>query len=137
MPSAVKVMSGCLAVSKKSADRRCLSRRAFLVSIDAAATVTVPLTSPSGETVPLPLTSRKTPFTGTRPHMLRLFSWILDWPESRAHPPASAPPVSRASSAGAVTWPDGACMIDSLSHRSDLRCHLLRCHYMTRRDGGM
>src|SRR6516165_7431504 len=119
----VKVMSGLLALSKKSAERRCLSRRAFLESMDAAATVRMPLTSPSGETVPLPLTSRKTPFTGTSPHILLFFSRMLDLPGSRTHSPARVPPFSRASSAGAVIWPDVACMFVPLSHRADLRCH--------------
>jgi len=35
----------------------------FLVSMDAAATVTVPLTSPSADRVPFPLTSPKIPLT--------------------------------------------------------------------------
>src|SRR5262249_39869326 len=39
---------------------------------DGAATVSAPLTSPSGNTVPPPPTSRKTPFTRTRPPRLRL-----------------------------------------------------------------
>jgi hypothetical protein len=46
MPSVVKVMSGWSPQSKKSAERRCVSRRVFPVSMDAAVTVTVPLTSP-------------------------------------------------------------------------------------------
>jgi len=35
IPSAVKVMSGLLSLSRKSAERRCVSRRAFFVSMDA------------------------------------------------------------------------------------------------------
>jgi hypothetical protein len=82
--------------------------------MDAAATVTVPLTSPSGETVPFPQTSRKTPFTGASPHMLLLFSPMLDLRGSRTHSPARAPSFSRPCSADAAICPDGACMIVSL-----------------------
>src|SRR5215470_7360678 len=116
-------MSGWLPLSKKSAERRCVSRLAFLVSMDAAPTRTVPLTSPSAETVPFPLTSRKTPLTGTTPMDL-LFSRMLDVRGSRTHSPARAPSASRARTPGAVDCPDSACMIVSLSHRTDLRCHL-------------
>jgi len=56
-------MSGWLPLSKKSPERRCASRRAFFVSMDAAAIVTVPLTWPSADTVPFPLTSPKIPLT--------------------------------------------------------------------------
>jgi hypothetical protein len=122
MPSAVKVMPGWLALSKKSAERRCWSRRALPVSMDAAATVTLPLTSPSGETVPCPLTSRKTPFTAARPHMLLLLSWMLELARSRTQSPASAPSSSRAPTAGAARCPDDACMMIPLSHRAGLRC---------------
>src|SRR5262245_17581778 len=117
-------MSGLLPLSKKSAERRCVSRWVLLVSMDAAATVTVPLTWPVGETVPFPLTWRKTPFTGIRPHMFLLCSRMLDLRGSRTHSPARAPSFSRACSAGAVICPDGACMIVSLSHQTDLRRHL-------------
>src|SRR5262245_40140294 len=113
-------MSGWLPLSKKSAERRCLSRLLFFVSMDAAATVMAPLTSPVGETVPFPLTSRKTPFTGARPHRLLLFSRMLDLRGSRIHAPARAASFSRACSAGPVICPDGACIIVSLSHRTDL-----------------
>src|SRR5215469_13446283 len=58
IPSALKIMSGLLALSKKSAERRWVSRLVFLVSMDAAATAIVPLTSPSEETVPYPWISR-------------------------------------------------------------------------------
>jgi hypothetical protein len=85
-------MSGLLPLSKKSAERRCVSRRMFCVSMDAAATVTVLLTSPSGKTVPFPLTSRKTPFTGARLHMLLLFSRMLDLRGSRTHSPPGPRP---------------------------------------------
>ena len=54
--SAAKVKSGWLPTSKKSAERRCVSRREFFVSIDSAATVMTPLTSPAAVTVPFPLT---------------------------------------------------------------------------------
>jgi len=104
-----------LPLSKKSVERRCVSRRVFFVSMEAAATVRVPLTSSSGETVPFPLTSRKTPFTAARPHMLLLFSRMLDVRGSRIQSPARAPSFSRACSAGAVICPDGACMIVSFS----------------------
>lgn len=63
MPSAVKVMRGWVSVSKISAERRCLSRRVLPVSTEAVATARVPLTLPSVDTVPCPLTSRKAPFT--------------------------------------------------------------------------
>jgi hypothetical protein len=118
MRFAVKVMSGWLPMSKKSAERRCVSRRVFLVSMDAAAIVTVPLTWPSGETVPFPLTSRKTPFTGTRP-MTLLVSLALDLAGSRAHSPARVPSFSSARTTGTVTCPDGASMTASLSYRTD------------------
>ena len=92
-----------------------MSRRAFFVSMDAAATVTVPLTAPSAQTVPFPLTLRKTPFTGVRPHMLLLFSPILDLIGSRAHSPASFPSFSRACSGGAFICPDGVRILASSS----------------------
>src|SRR5579862_5240437 len=94
--------------------------------MEAAATVSVPLTRPSEPTVPFPLTSLKTPFTRARPAMLAVFSRMLEARESSAHSPARVPSVSRACSGGAVIGPDGACMIASLSRRADMRCHLVR-----------
>jgi hypothetical protein len=64
-----------------------------------------------GVTVPFPLTSRKTPFTGARPHMLLLFSRMLDVRGSRTHSPVRAPAVSRARTGGAVMCPDCACIM--------------------------
>ena len=40
---------------------RCSSRLLFLVCTDRAATVIVPVTSPAADTVPFPVTWRKTP----------------------------------------------------------------------------
>jgi hypothetical protein len=51
-PSAAKVKFGWLSTSKKSAERRCLSRRALPVSSDPAPTVTAPVTAPAALTVP-------------------------------------------------------------------------------------
>ena len=109
----VKVMSGWVSLSKKSADRRCVSRLLFLVSTEAAATVTLPVTSPAGETVPCPVTWRKTPFTGTRPHMLLLFSPTVDLDESRVQDPARAASFSSACRSGVVACPDEAMMSSS------------------------
>ena len=71
--------------------------------------------------MPLPLTSRKIPFTGITPMDL-LFSRTLELRGSRTHSPVRVPPFSRSSSAGAVI--DGPFMMTSLSHRLDSRCHL-------------
>jgi hypothetical protein len=92
-----------------------VSRRVLFVSTDAAATVTVPLTAPSAQTVPFPLTSRKTPFTAIRPHMRLLFSPIPDLTGSRTHSPARFPPVSRAGTGGAGVCPDGVRILASSS----------------------
>src|SRR5208283_5521114 len=89
-------------------ERRCLSRFLFFVSIDAALTVTVPLTSPAGETVPWPPTFRKTPFTGARPHMLLLRRLTVDLDASKVQFPVSAASCSSACSAGVFICPDGA-----------------------------
>jgi hypothetical protein len=50
----------------------------FLVCTDRAATVIVPVTSSAADTVPFPVIWRKTPLTGTSPHMLVLFSRTSD-----------------------------------------------------------
>src|SRR5215470_2881669 len=107
MSSTVKVMSGWLSMSKKSAERSCLSRLAFSVSTDAATTAMAPLTSPVGETVPWPVTWRKTPFTGPRPHRCLLFSETVDRDGSRIHRPASAAPFSSSCGSGAASCSDG------------------------------
>lgn len=80
-----------------------MSRRVLFVWMDAAATVTVPLAVPSALTVPFPLTSRKMPFTGVRPHMVLLFSPILDLTGSSTHSPARFPAFSKACSEPAGT----------------------------------
>ena len=86
-------------------ERRCVSRLLFFVSIDAALKVMVPLASPVGETVPWPLTWRKTPFTGTRPHMLLDRSPTVDLDASKVQFPMSAASFS---SACTSICPDGA-----------------------------
>ena len=96
---------GTLATSKKSAERRCSSRFLFLVSIDLAATVIVPLASPAADTVPVPVISRNTPLTVARPHMLLLFSPISGLAASRAQFPASFPSRSSSCSADDVRLP--------------------------------
>src|SRR5579864_4145908 len=108
MPSTVNVMSGWLAASKKSAERRCSSRFLFLVSTDRAATVMVPVTSPAADTVPFPATSRKTPLTGASPHMLLLLSRTSDLAVSSVQDPARFPSCISACSADDVSCPDGA-----------------------------
>jgi hypothetical protein len=62
-------MSEWLVMSKRLADRRSLSRILFLMAIDPAATVKVPVTWPAAVTVPLPVTWRKTPWSGRRPQV--------------------------------------------------------------------
>src|SRR5215831_5741414 len=101
-------MWGKDSVAKKSPERRCLSRVAFFVSMDAAATVIMPLTSPAGETVACPVTWPNAPFTGASPHMLLLRSPIVDLAPSRVQSPANVAPASSSCSAGAVSCPDGA-----------------------------
>jgi hypothetical protein len=98
-------MSGWLALSKKSAERRCVSRLEFFVSMDAAPTVRMPLTPPDAVTVPFPLTWRNTPLTGARPHMPLLRSPIADLEGSRAQFPASAAPLRSAC---------GSCPVDAM-----------------------
>jgi hypothetical protein len=90
MPSTVQVMSGWLAMSKSLADRRSLSRILFFVSIDPAATVKVPVTWPAEVTVPLPVTSRKTPWSGRRAQVCLVSSRTWDLAGSRVQDPASA-----------------------------------------------
>jgi hypothetical protein len=80
----------------------------ILVSTEAEPTITVPLTWPSGVTVPWPATSRKVPLTGARPHMLLLRSPTVDLDASKVQDPASAASSSIACSADAVTCPVGA-----------------------------
>jgi benzoate membrane transport protein len=119
MPSAVKVMSWWWSLSKKSADRRWVSRRLFPVSRDAAAITRVPRTRPSGPTVPPPVIWPNRPFTGISPMTLD-FSRTLDALGSRTHAPARLPLVSRPCSAGGASCPDDAGMVASLSsQRSD------------------
>src|SRR5260370_10821893 len=92
----LKVIAGYFSVRKKSAERRWVSRFLFLVSSDAVASAMLPVTSPAGETVPLPSRSRKTPLTGTSPHMLLLRSVAADRAESSVQLPASEPSFSAA-----------------------------------------
>ena len=70
-----------------------------------AATEIVPLTSPAAETFPFPMTSPKTPVTGTSPHMLLLFSRTSDLDASSVHDPASFPSWSNARNAADVSCP--------------------------------
>ena len=56
----------------------------------------VPVTSPAADTVPFPVTWRKTPLTGTSPHTLVLFSRTSDLgPSYLVQTGKSAPPVKR------------------------------------------
>ena len=80
---------------------------AFLVSSDPVASVMRPVTSPVAETVPLPSRSRKTPLTGTRPHMLLLRSVAVDRAGSSLQFPASEPSANWACQAACC---DGAVM---------------------------
>ena len=57
---------------------RCSSRLLFLVCTDRAATLIVPVTPPAADTVPFPVTWRKTPLTGTSPQTLLFFSRTSD-----------------------------------------------------------
>jgi hypothetical protein len=111
----VKVMSGLLLLPEKSAERRCVPRWVFLVSMDAAATVT----APSAQTVPFPPDFAEDAVHRNQARMGLLFSRMLDLRGSRIHSPASVPFFSGACSGGAVICPNGACMIVSLSHRTD------------------
>jgi len=79
----------------------------FSVCTDRAATVIVPVTSPAADTVPFPVTWRKTPLTGTSPHTLVLFSRTSDLDASSTHDPASFPSCS-ARNADEVSCPDDA-----------------------------
>ncbi len=76
--------------------------------MEAAATVMAPLTSPAGETVPSPVTWRKTPLTRASPHMLLLRSATVDLDGSRVQDPASLASFSIACSVDAVFCPVGA-----------------------------
>src|SRR5262249_45873758 len=101
--------------------------------MEPAATVRVPLTLPSGATVPFPLASRNTPLTGASPHMLLLRSLMADLDVSRVQSPASAASVSSACSAGPVVCPVVA-MPCSLHHiGSDNKIVLIYERYILRR----
>src|SRR5579863_3999893 len=98
-------MSGWLAVSKTLADRRSLSRILFLVSIEAAATVRVPVTCPAAVTVPVPVTWPKTPCSGSRPQVCLVSSRTWDLAGSRVQDPVSVPSWTSACSAEPVNCP--------------------------------
>lgn len=106
-------------MSKKSAERKCLSRLVFPVSIDAEAMVTVPVTSPVGDTVALPVTWRKMPFTLARPQIILFCSETVERDWSRLHSLASAGLVSSSCRATAVICSDGA-MVSSCGRRTVL-----------------
>ena len=89
-------MSGYLAASKKSAERRWSSRFFMPVSMEAAATVIVPVASPAAEITAAPETWLKTPLTLTMPHTLLVRSPTEDLAPSRVHDPASFPSASSA-----------------------------------------
>ena len=78
---------------------------AFLtpVSIEAAATVIVPVASPAAEITAAPVTWPKTPLTLTRPHTLLVRSPTEDLAPSRVHAPASFPSASSASVSDAMS----------------------------------
>src|SRR5580693_2951898 len=101
--AALNVMSGYLAASKKSAERRWSSRFLMPVSIDAAATVIVPVASPAAEITADPETRLKTPLTLTRPHTLLVRSPTEDLAPSRVHDPASFPSASSACTSDAMS----------------------------------
>ena len=72
------------------------------MSIDPAATVTTPLTSPAVVTVPLPLTWRKTPWSGRSPQVCLVSSLTSDLVASSVQDPASLPSSSSACTVVAV-----------------------------------
>ena len=88
---ALNVMSGYLAASKKSAERRWSSRFLTPVSMEAAATLIVPVASPAAEITASPATWLKTPLTLTRPHTLLVRSPTEDLAPSRVHDPGQLP----------------------------------------------
>src|SRR4051812_18028002 len=108
---AVKTMYGCTVLLKKSAERRCLSRLAFLVSIDSVATFIVPVTPPSADAWPSPVTAPKLPLTGAMPHMLRLRSPMEERGGSRTQVPGSSPVLSKERNAVPVMGAAGGVMV--------------------------
>ena len=68
--STSKTTAGNWSAAKKTSARRCASRRAFPVSREAAARLTLPEAVPSGWISPWPLTDPKVPLTVTRPHIV-------------------------------------------------------------------
>jgi hypothetical protein len=87
---------------------RCLSRCGFLVSIDSAFTVMMPVASPAAVTVPFPLTWRKTPCRGRSPHVCLVSSRTSVLAGSSVQDPASLPSWSSACSAAGVSSSDAA-----------------------------
>src|SRR5262249_49826036 len=100
--------------------------------MEAAATVRMPLTLPSGDTVPVPLIVPNTPLTGASPHMLLLRSPTVDLEGSRVQSPASAASVSSACSAGPVVCTAMPCPSHHVG--SDNQIVLLLEPYILRRD---
>src|ERR1700693_1269645 len=99
---AEKLNIGYLLTSKKSAPRRCLSRRLFLVSIEVASTTSSPAMAPWSPTTPLPLTALKVPWTLAMPHIALVLNSTVVLFGSSCHVPAAV--AGAAGLAGGGGW---------------------------------
>src|ERR1700741_2713816 len=83
--------------SKKSAERRCLSRRPMPVLSDAGRMSRRPKTAPLPVSCPSPLKSVKRPLTFTRPHMFLILKVIAERSGTMFHTPARSGSLSSVS----------------------------------------
>jgi hypothetical protein len=83
------LIAGNFSTSKKSADRRWLSRLPFPVYSDAAVMSSRPNTAPVSVTWPSPLTSANWPLTVISPHIVLLLNVKLDRAGTRFQPPTT------------------------------------------------
>src|SRR5271166_5584247 len=112
--SAALPLVGCTAVtttlisakrptSKKSAERRCLSRRPMPVLSDAARMSRRPKTAPLPVSCPSPLNSVKRPLTFSRPHMFLTLKVMAERSGTMFHTPALSGSLSSVSRVVIVT----------------------------------
>src|SRR6516165_1521271 len=83
--------------SKKSAERRCVSRRPMPVLSDAVRMSRRPKTAPLPVSCPSPLKSVKRPLTFSRPHMFLILKVMAERPGTMFHTPAMSGSLSSVS----------------------------------------
>ena len=109
-PVTTTLISPKRSTSKKSAERRCLSRRPMPVFSEAARMLMLPETAPLAVSCPSPLNSVKRPLTLSRPHMFLTLNVMVERSGTRFHTPAMSGSCSRVSRV-VIVPPSDSCRI--------------------------